>query len=136
MEQRNDHKQNTDGTTAKLRAFIAGLTPTAIFKYTFTTSVIIALAAGIIFHTATDSKHVRISPVNTATVVLSGADDLGGIGLGEYKSLSYSVENRSTKPAYVFVRIEEATAGLYEVTDLDGWCEVTTAESEGELIYA
>ena len=87
MKDFDNHKENTEGATAKLRAFIAGLTPAAIFRFTLATSVIVALAATIIYHTATDSKHVRISPVNTATVVLSGSDDLGGVGLESIKPL-------------------------------------------------
>ena len=132
----DNHKQNTEGTTAKFRAFIAGLTPASIFKFTLCTSVIIALAATIIYYTATDSKHVNIDKVETASILLSGSDDIGGISADGYKAVSYSVTNQSTSPAYVFVRIEEATAGLYEVTDLDGWAEVTAAESENELIFA
>ena len=138
MKQRDNHKENIEGTTAgtKFRAFIAGLTPSAIFKLTLCTSVIVALAATIIYYTATDEKHVNIDKVETATVVLTGSDDLGGISADGYKVVSYSVTNQSTAPAYVFVRIEEATAGLYEVTDLDGWVEVKDAENPGELIFA
>ena len=124
----------------KLRAFIAGLTPATIFKLTLCASIIV-LAAGIIYHTATDSKHINIDKVETTTVVLSGSDDLGGIGSGQYKSVQYSVKNESTSSAYVFVRIKEATAGLYEVvgndgTSPDGWCEVEAAEADDELIFA
>ncbi len=140
MEQKisDNHKENIGqqvSMVSKFRAFITGLTPAAIFKFTLFTSAIIALAAGIIYYTATDSKHVNIDKVETATVVLTGSDDLGGIGSEEYKAVNYSITNQSTAPAYVFVRIEEATAGLYEVIDLDGWCEVTDAEGEGELIF-
>ena len=51
------------------------------------------------------------------------------------------MSNQSTKPAYVFVRIEEAAPGLYEVvgavsdTDLHGWSRVTSAD-DSELVYA
>lgn len=72
---------------------------------------------------------MNIDPVHTATVALSGSDDLGGIGSGEYKAVEWSVTNNSTSPAYLFVKIEMATAGLYEITDLDGWVEVTAAEA-------
>ncbi|MBR1479258.1 MAG: hypothetical protein IJ608_15060, partial [Lachnospiraceae bacterium] len=64
---------------SKFRAFIVGLTPATIFKYTLVSTVVVALAAGIIYYTATDEKHVNIDKVETATVVLSGSDDLGGI---------------------------------------------------------
>ena len=146
MEQRDNHKQNSiDGveeaasTASKLRAFIAGLTPATIFKFTLCTSVIIALAAGIIYYTATDSKHVNIDKVETATVVLTGSDDLGGISAGGYKAVNYSVTNQSTAPAYVFVRIQMATPGLYEVVgsssaEPDGWCWVSSAEEDNEII--
>ncbi|MBR1476672.1 MAG: hypothetical protein IJ608_01770 [Lachnospiraceae bacterium] len=72
MEQKitDNHKQNTEGATAstasKLRAFIAGLTPSAIFKCTLVSTVVVALAAGIIYYTATDEKHVNIDKVETA----------------------------------------------------------------------
>ncbi len=148
MEDFDDHKENNEANdgvskssskpssiSSKIRAFVAGLTPAAVFKYTFFTSVIIALAATILYHTATQSIHVRIDKVETSSVVLSGSDNLGGIGPGEYKGVSYSLTNNSTAPAYVFVRIEE-TAGLYEVVDTSGWVEVTAAESENELIFA
>ena len=78
---------------------------------------------------------MNIDKGETATVVLTGSDDLGGISADGYKALSYSITNQSTAPAYVFVRIEEAIAGLYEVVDTD-WVEVTAAESENELIFA
>ncbi|MBR1478731.1 MAG: hypothetical protein IJ608_12365, partial [Lachnospiraceae bacterium] len=110
MKDFDNHKENTEGerasTASKLRAFVAGLTPATIFKITLCTSVIIALAAGIIYYTATDSKHVNIDKVETATVVLSGSDDLGGIGPGEFKAVEWGVTNNSTSPAYVFIRIE------------------------------
>lgn len=136
-----ENKEASDGASNgysisyKVRAFIAGLTPSMIFKYTFFSTVIIALAATIIYHTATDSKHVNINKVDTATVVLSGSDNLGGIEPGEFVSLNYGIKNNSTAPAYVFVRIEE-TVGLYEVVDTSGWCRVTTAENPEELIFA
>ena len=127
-------------TSSKLRAFIAGLTPGMIFRYTFFTSVLITLAATIIYHTATDSLHVNVNKVETSSILLSGSDDLGGIGSGQYKSVLYSVKNESTSPAYVFIRIKEATAGLYEVVGSasegtpDGWCEVEAAEADDEII--
>ena len=127
-------------TSSKLRAFIAGLTPASIFKYTFFTSVVVAVAATIIYHTATDSLHVKIDKVETSRVLLSGSDDLGGIGSNQYKGVQYSVKNESTSPAYVFIRIKEATAGLYEVVSSsaegapDGWCEVEAAEGDNEII--
>ena len=145
MKDFDNHKVNNeagDGVSndyslgAKIRAFIAGLTPSMIFKYTFFSTVLIALAATIIYHTATDSKHVNINKVDTATVVLTGSDDLGGISAGGFKAVEYSLTNNSTAPAYVFVRIEEATSGLYEVVDTSGWVRVTAAEGPGELIYA
>ena len=123
-------------TVSKLRAFIAGLTPGMIFRYTFFSTVVIALAATIIYHTATDSKHVNIDKVETTAILLSGADDLGGIGSDQYKSVRYSVRNESTSPAYVFIRIKEATAGLYEVVDTSGWVELTEIEGDNELIFA
>lgn len=137
MEQRDNHKQNNSqaSTASKLRAFIAGLTPTAIFKYTLATSVIIALAATIIYYTATDNKHVNIDKVETATVVLTGSDDLGGIGSDQYKAVEYAITNNSTSPAYVFIRIEMATPGLYEVAGLTDWCELTSIEGDNELIF-
>lgn len=119
---------------SKFRAFITGLTPAAIFKFTLCTSVIIALAAGIIYYTATDSKHVNIDKVETASISLDGAENLGGIGSGEYKAVEWGVTNNSTSPAYVFIRIEMATPGLYEVVDIDGWCELTSIEGENEII--
>ena len=129
------HKENTNSNSSKLRAFIAGLTPATIFKLTLASSVVIALAATIIWHTASDTLRVNISPVNTETVVLDGSRDLGGIELGGYKAVEWSVSNQSTKPAYVFVRIEEATPGLYEVVDNEGWSRVT-ASDDSELVYA
>ena len=95
----DNHKENTDSNSSKLRAFIAGLTPAAVFKYTFLTSLVAVFAATIIWHTATDTLHVNISPVHTETVVLGGPDDLGGIELGGYKAVEWSVSNQSTKPA-------------------------------------
>ncbi|MBR1478732.1 MAG: hypothetical protein IJ608_12370 [Lachnospiraceae bacterium] len=71
---------------------IAGLTPTVIFKYTLATSVIIALAATIIYHTATDERHVNIDKVETSSILLSGSDDLGGIEAGGFASLNYGVK--------------------------------------------
>lgn len=46
------------------------------------------------------------------------------------------------KPAYVFIRIQMNTSGLYEVVGSeqgstpDGWCRVTEAEQPGEIILA
>ena len=137
MKDFDNHKQNTEGTTAstasKLRAFIAGLTPATIFKYTLVSTVVVALAAGIIYHTATDEKHVNIDKVETATVVLSGSDDLGGISPNGYKAVEYAITNNSTSSAYVFIRIEMATPDLYEVVDTD-WCELTSVEGDNEII--
>ena len=129
-------------TSSKIRAGLLGLTPATIFKLTFFTSVVVAVAATIIYHTATDSIHVNVNKVETSSVLLSGADDIGGIESGGYKSVQYSVKNESTSPAYVFVRIKEATAGLYEVVSSssegapDGWCRVSAAEGDDELIFA
>ena len=148
MKDFDNHKENKesgDGVcnniSAKLRAFIAGLTPSVIFKYTFLSTVIVALAATIIYHTTTQSIHVNINKVDTATVVLTGASDLGGIGPGEYCSLNYGIKNNSTSPAYVLIRIEMATPELYEVVGtesaaIDGWCRVTAAEVDNEVILA
>ena len=97
-------------TSSKLRAFIAGLTPATIFKLTLCASVI-ALAATIIYHTATDSLHVNVNKVETTTVVLNGSDDIGGIESGGYKAVEWSVKNKSSSPAYVFVRIKMVTGG-------------------------
>ena len=138
----NDKQNNIVGvesgeqasTVSKIRAFIAGLTPGMIFRHTFFTSVLIALAAGIIYHTATDSLHVNVNKVETTTVVLSGSDDIGGIESGGYKAVEWSVKNESTSPAYVFIRIKEATGGLYEVVDTSGWCELTDVEKDDEII--
>lgn len=77
---------------------------------------------------------MRIDKVETSSVVLSGTDNLGGIGPGEYKGVSYSLTNNSTAPAYVFVKIEMATPGLYEVVGLTDWCELTDIEGENEII--
>ena len=94
MKDKDNHKENkeagdgvSNNISAKIRAFLTGLTPSMIFKYTFFSTVIIALAATIIYHTATQSIHVNINKVDTATVVLSGSDNLGGVGPGEYKVL-------------------------------------------------
>jgi len=138
MKDKDNHKESIDGMSngysisTKIRAFIAGHTPAAIFRYTFFSTVLIALAATIIYHTATQSIHVRIDKVETSSVVLSGSENLGGIGPGEYKGVSYSLTNNSTAPAYVFVKIEMVTPGLYEIvgTDgaaIDGWCRVSSA---------
>lgn len=140
MKERDNHKENIEGATAssvssKIRAVVAGLTPATVFKLTLCTSVIVVLAATIIYYTATDSKHVNIDKVETATVVLSGSDNLGGISAGGFKAVSYSITNNSTSPAYVFIRIEMATPGLYEVTGLTDWCEVEAAENENEIIF-
>ena len=127
-------------TVSKLRAFIVGLTPATIFKYTFFTSVVVAVAATIICHTATDSKHINIDKIETSSVLLSGSDDIGGIESGGYKSVQYSVRNELTSPAYVFVRIKMTTEGLYEVVSSssegapDGWCEVEAGEADDEII--
>ena len=148
MKDFDNHKENNEegvsnsySISAKVRAFIAGLTPGMIFKYTFFSTVIIALAAEITYYTATQSIHVRIDKVDTATVVLSGSDNLGGIGPEEYKAMNYSLTNNSTAPAYVFIRIEMVTPGLYEVVgtenaEIDGWCRVSAAEGDGEIILA
>ena len=130
MRDKNDVKvDNTStGGLEKLRAFIAGLTPAAVFKYTFLTSLVVVLAANIIWHTASDTLHVNINRVETATVVLSGSQDLGGIEAGGYLPLSYSIKNQSTKASYIFIRIQMATPRLYEVVDNEGWCEVEAAE--------
>ena len=134
----DNHKQNKEGATAnmasKFRAFIVGLTPATIFKYTLVSTVVVALAAGIIYYTATDEKHVNIDKVETATVVLSGSDDLGGISPDGYKAVSYGITNNSTAPAYVFIRIEMTTSNLYEVVDCTDWCELTDIEAENEII--
>ncbi|MBO6149329.1 MAG: hypothetical protein J6O55_08325 [Lachnospiraceae bacterium] len=127
-----DHKHSI---SPKLRAFIAGLTPVAVFRITLITSVIIALAAGIIYSTATKSLHVNINKVDTASVDLNGSEDLGGIEPNGYKNISYRITNNSTKPAYVFIRIEMDTPGLYEVTDTD-WVELKDVEAENEIILA
>ena len=139
MRDKNDVKTDTNSnarTFEKLRAFIAGLTPAAVFKYTFLTSLVAVFAATIIWHTATDTLHVNINKVETATVVLSGSQDLGGIEAGGYLPLSYSIKNASTKPSYIFIRIQMATPGLYEVVDNEGWCEVEAAEGDNEIILA
>ena len=138
MRDKNDVKTHTNSnarTFEKLRAFIAGLTPAAVFKYTFLTSLVAVFAATIIWHTATDTLHVNINRVETATVVLSGSQDLGGIEAGGYLPLSYSIKNQSTKPSYIFIRIQMATPGLYEVVDNEGWSRVTSAD-DSELVYA
>ena len=100
---------------SKIRAGLLGLTPATIFKYTFFTSVVVAVAATIIYHTATDSLHVNIDKVETTTVVLSGSDDIGGIESGGYKAVEWSVTNRSTKPAYVFIRIISTKRGQMRI---------------------
>ena len=95
MKDFDNHKQNAepgDGVSeqsskpssisAKIRAFIAGLAPAVVFKYTLSCSLVIALAATIIYHTASQSIHVRIDKVETSSVVLSGSDNLVGIGPG------------------------------------------------------
>lgn len=95
MKDFDNHKENKEvgdgvsnssskssSVSEKIRAAVLGLTPGMIFKYTLSCSLIIALAATIIYHTATDSKHVRIHKVETSSVVLTGASDLGGIGPG------------------------------------------------------
>ena len=41
--------------------------------------MLIALAAGIIYHTATDSLNVKIDKVETNNVLLSGAEDIAGL---------------------------------------------------------
>ena len=122
-------------TVSKIRAGLLGLTPATIFKLTFFTSVVVAVAATIIYHTATDSLHVNVNKVETTTVVLNGSDDIGGIESGGYKAVEWSVKNKSTSPAYVFVRISMATEGLYEVVDTSGWCELTEIEGNDELIF-
>ena len=128
-------------TVSKIRAGLLGLTPATIFRYIFFTSVVVAVAATIIYHTATDSLHVNVNKVETSRIVLSGSDDIGGIESGGYKAVEWSVKNKSTSPAYVFIRIKEATVGLYEVVDAssegapDGWCEVEAAEGNDELIF-
>ena len=77
---------------------------------------------------------MNIDKVETASILLSGSDDLGGISAGGYASLNYGVKNESTSPAYVFIRIEMATPGLYEVLDCTDWCELTDLEGENEII--
>lgn len=116
MEKHSHNRQNIDdnksGCGAKLRAFIAGLTPATVFKYTFLTSAIVALAAGILYRTASESLHVNIDKVDTASIDLTGSEKLGGIEPGGYVPVEWGVTNQSTKPAYVFVRVTEATVGL------------------------
>ena len=90
-----DHKH---GISTKIRAFIVGLTPVALFGITLITSVIIALAAGIIYRTATKSLHVNINKVDTASIDLNGSSDLGGIEPDRYKNINYSIKIQSTKP--------------------------------------
>ena len=136
MRDKNDVKADNAGTFEKLRAFIAGLTPTAVFKLTLASSVVIALAATIIWHTASDTLHVNINKIETSSIVLSGSQDLGGIEAEGYLPLSYSIKNQSTKPSYIFIRIQMATGGLYEVVDNEGWCEVEAAEGDNEIILA
>ena len=131
MERRNNKCEYT--FTQKIRVFIAGLTPVAVFRITLITSIIIALAAGIIYRTATKSLHVNINKVDTASIDLNGSEDLGGIGSGGFKDIEYSVKNESTKPAYVFIRIEMTTPKLYGVTDTD-WVELESIEAENEII--
>lgn len=130
------------GGLEKLHAFLAGLTPATIFKLTFFTSVVIVIAANIIWHTAMDSFNVNVNKVEMDSVVLDGSHDLGGIELGGYSSLEYEIKNQSTKPAYVFVRIEMRTPGLYEVVGAsgeyspDGWSRVENEVASDELVYA
>jgi len=75
----DDNKSGKDdkktGLSAKLRAFIAGLTPATVFKYTFLSSVIVALAATILYRTASESLHVNIDKVDTASIDLEGSQD-------------------------------------------------------------
>ena len=111
---------------AKIRAAVLGLMPATVFKISLATSVIV-LAASIIYRTATDTLHVNVDKVETTTLTLTGAEDLGGIEAGGYKGVSYSVKNQSTSPAHVFIRIEMRTPGLYEVVDTNEWCEVESA---------
>ena len=140
----NDKQNNIDGAegaeqagiSEKIRAGLLGLTPATIFRYTFFTSVVVAVAATIIYHTATDSLHVNVNKVETTTVVLSGSDDIGGIESGGYKAVEWSVKNESTSPAYVFIRVKMATPGLYEVVDTSGWVELTDVEGDNEIILA
>ena len=70
-----DHKH---GISTKLRVFIVGLIPVAIFRITLIASAIVTLAATIIYRTATKSIHVNINKVNTASIDLNGSEDLGG----------------------------------------------------------
>ena len=91
MERKNNKCEYT--FTQKIRAFIAGLTPVAVFRLTLITSIIVALAAGIIYRTATKSLHVNINKVDTASIDLNGSLDLGGIEPIGYKDISYSVKN-------------------------------------------
>lgn len=85
----------TAGLSAKLRAFIAGLTPNIIFRFTLISSVIVALAATIIYRTASESLHVNIDKVDTASISLSGSQDLGGIEPGGYVPVEWGVTNHS-----------------------------------------
>ena len=141
MKDFDNHKQNTEGATvssvsSKIRAFIAGLTPATIFRFTLATSVVIALAATIIYYTATDEKHVNIDKVETVSISLDGAENLGGIEDGGFKAVEWGVTNNSTSPAYVFIRIEMTTSNLYEMVGLTDWCELTGIEGDNELIFA
>lgn len=62
MRDKNDVKvDNKVGSFEKLRAFLAGLTPAAVFKITLASSLVIALAATIIWHTASDTLHVNVN---------------------------------------------------------------------------
>ena len=80
------------GLSAKLRAFIAGLTPSMIFRFTLISSLIVALAAGILYRTASESLHVNIDKVDTASISLAGSDNLGGdrIGWIQLSQLQYN----------------------------------------------
>ena len=116
----------------KLRAFIAGLTPATVFRFTLISSVIVALVATIIYRTASESLHVNIDKVDTASISLAGSENLGGIEPGGYVSVEWGVTNQSTKEAYVFIHIQMNTAGLYEIVGSDGsvpdgWCRVEAA---------
>ena len=123
-EEKKPQPENPQSITKQIRAAIAGISPLWIFVIVSVTTMI-AIAAVLSYFTANQKKHVNVDKVDTAKIMLTGADDLGGIAAGGYKAFDYSVKNESSQRAYVFIRVDMETSGLYELVETDGWCKVS-----------
>ena len=132
QKEKKTQAETSQPITKQIRAVIAGISPLWIFAIVLMTTLVV-LAAVIVWHAAHDSKSVNVDKVDTAKITLTGAENLGGIAAGGYKAFDYSVKNESSQKAYVFIRVDMETSGLYELVETDGWCKVTG--DSNQLIY-